>query len=84
MIQNYTEVKNSNCIRALAYDQAKKTLFIKFVANDKQFNIAGSSPFYAYENVSAQVFEQLKTAENKGSFFHRIKKTLGAGQRLEN
>ncbi len=74
MLKNLVQVTDSNCIKALAYNDETQSLLIKFK----------DSPFYSYDGVSVEVFNKLKNSPKKGQEFHRIKKTLPEPVRLDN
>lgn len=74
MNQKIIEIKTSDCIKAISFDPTKNTLFLKF----------NESPFYAYNNVSVEVFNTLLNHPEKGRYFSKIKKSLGKPIRLDN
>ena len=73
-LTNIIQVTDSKCIKAMSYNPATNTLFLKF--ND--------SPFYAYENVKSEVFTLFVNHPKKGQFYHQIKNSLGEPKRLDN
>lgn len=76
MIINQTiiPVNDSSAIKALSYNKETQTLFVKFA----------ESPFYAYSGTDEALFNALLTHNKKGSFFHKIKSSLGKPVRLDN
>lgn len=68
------QLTNSKAVAAIAYDEAKQTMFVKFT----------DSPVYAYHNVNQTVVEQFVKAPSKGRFFHQNIKDQYQSTRLDN
>lgn len=72
--ENIIQINDSKAIKALGYNEATKTLYVKFA----------DSPMYSYMNVPSDVFITFLNHPKKGSFFKQIEKSLGQFKRLDN
>lgn len=68
------QIQNSKAVQAIAYDEIKQTLFIKFT----------DSPLYAYADVSQEMVLAFVKAPSKGSFFQKHIKNNYQTARLDN
>lgn len=55
------QTPESSNIECFGYDELEKILYVKFKSGDT---------VYSYKNVSKKVFEDMKAAKSKGSFFY--------------
>lgn len=60
--------KPSSRIKAIDYDVASRTLYVKFPPNK-----SGDLAIYGYGNVKPSIFAAFKDAPSKGKFFETIK-----------
>jgi len=68
---------NSSCVARIGYDPAAEEVYVEF--HDSEFHDSGT---YAYEGVSALVFDEFARAESKGVFFNEVVKPRYPARKL--